>query len=199
MRDGAVRALHLVAALLGFALVLEGPDLLLVAALDVQLWLSVGIASGLLTLPLLPRWGVGFVPPWAMPTYGVETPLRRVVGYHLLCSVLAAWLWTAPTLRLIAWVHDRRGVETGVIGAVPADAVSVAGGLLLAGLLFFLPALALFVRVSTFRTAVDLHGDRAAELLRPGVVAIGSYLLAGVVVSLLLFVRSAPRTVLPLG
>ena len=127
------------------------------------------------------------------------TPLRRVVGYHLLCSVLAAWLWTAPTLRLIAWVHDRRGVETGVIGAVPADAVSVAGGLLLAGLLFFLPALALFVRVSTFRTAVDLHGDRAAELLRPGVVAIGSYLLAGVVVSLLLFVRSAPRTVLPLG
>jgi len=199
MRDGAVRALHLVAVFLGFALVLEGPDLLLVAALDVRLWLPVGIASGLLTLPLLPRWGVGFVPPWTMPTYGVETPLRRVVGYHLTCSVLAAWLWTAPTLRLVAWVHERRGIDPGVGGAVPVDAVSVAGGLLLAGVLFFLPALALFVRVSTFRTAVDLHGDRAAELFRPGAVAIGSYLLAGVVVSLLLFVRSTPRAIPPLG
>lgn len=195
MRDGAVRTLHLVAVFLGFALVLEGPDLLLVAALDVRLWLPVGIASGVLTLPLLPRWGVGFVPPWTMPTYGVETPLRRVVVYHLSCSVLAAWLWTAPTLRLVTWVHERRGVDPGVGGAVPADAVSVAGGLLLAGVLFFLPALALFVRVSTFRTAVDLHGDRATELFRPGVVAIGSYLLAGIVVSLLLFGRSTPRTI----
>jgi hypothetical protein len=187
MRRWTVRALHAAAVLVSFALVLEGPDLLLFSVRDARLWLPVGVASGLLTLPLLWRVGVGFTPPWTWPYYSVGTPRRRVVAYHLTCSVLAAWLWTAPTLRVVAWVHERRGAAV-VPGTAPGDVVSVAVGLVLAALLFFLPALVLFVRLSAFRTSVDLHEARAGDLLRPASLAVGSYLLTATVVSLALVV-----------
>jgi hypothetical protein len=188
MREGAVRALHLCAVALSFALVLEGPDLLLLAVRDVRLWLPVGLASGLLTLPLLWRRGVGLVPPWTMPVYAGAVSLRRLGAYHLTCSVVVAWLWTYPTLRLVAWVHESRGLSGGATvpagtGTVPADIVSLVGGLLLSELLFFLPTLVVFARLSAFRTDVDLHAVRARDLFRPGVVGIGGYLLAGLVVS----------------
>lgn len=196
MREGAVRALHLCAVALSFALVLEGPDLLLLAVRDVRLWLPVGFASGLLTLPLLRRPGVGLVPPWTMPVYASGTSLGRLVVYHLTCCVVVAWLWTVPTLRAVAWVHESRELDHDVgtivaeAGAVPADVVSVAGGLLLAELLFFLPALVVFARLSAFRTGIDLHAVRARELFRPIAVGIGSYLLAGFAVSLALLVST---------
>jgi hypothetical protein len=195
MRDGAVRALHACAVVLSFALVLEGPDLLLLAVRDARLWLPVGLASGLLTLPLLRRPGVGLVPPWTMPVYAGRVSLPRVGVYHLTCCVVVAWLWTVPTLRAVAWVHASRGLDHDVgavaaAGAVPADVVSVAGGLLLAGLLLFPPAVVVFARLSAFRTGVDLDGVGVRELLRPAAVGVGSYLLAGVVVSLTLFVST---------
>jgi hypothetical protein len=185
MRGWVVRGLHGAAVVLLFGLVLEGPDLLLLAVRDVRRWLPIGLATGLLTLPLLPCRGLGFAPPWTMPAYVPGTSLRRAGVYHLVCSVAAAWLWTYPTLVLVAWVHERRGFAVETVGAVPADAVSVAGGLVLSGLLFFPPALVVFVRLSTFRTDVDLHAARAVELFRPGVVAVGSPLLVGVVVGVL--------------
>jgi hypothetical protein len=181
MRRWTVRALHASAVLVSFALVLEGPDLLLLGVRDVRLWLPVGLASGLLTLPLLWWTGVGFAPPWTWPYYSAGTPRRRVAGYHLVCCVLAAWLWTAPTLRLVAWVHGRRGAV--VPGTGLGDVGSVAVGLVLAALSFLLPTLLLFVRLSAFRTPVDLHEARAGDVLRPVVLGIGSALLVGVVVA----------------
>jgi hypothetical protein len=191
MRRAVVRGLHVASVVLSFLLVLEGPDLLLLAVRDVDLWLPVGVASALLTLPVLRRWGVGLVPPWSMPAYAPGASLRRAGGYHLLCGVLVAWLWTYPTLRAVAWIHDRRGLAA-TVGTLPTDAVSVAGGLLLAELLFFLPALVVVVRLSAFRTDVDLHEARAGEVFRPAVAALGSYLLTGFVVSVLSFLATAP-------
>jgi hypothetical protein len=195
MRDGTVLGLHVVSVALLFALILEGPDLLLLAVRDVRYWLPVGVASGLLTLPLLRRPGVGFVPPWTMPAFSGTVSRRRVGVYHLVCSVLAAWLWTYPTLRIVAWLRDR-GLESGVkvgIDAVPLDPVPVAGGVVLAELLFFLPALVAFVRVTPFRTDVDLHAARASDLLRPAVAGIGSYLLVrSIVGTLVLLARGVP-------
>lgn len=183
MRRWTVRTLHASAVLLSFVLVLEGPDLLLLAVLDARRWLPVGLVSGLLTLPLLWTVGVGFAPPWTLPYYDADTPRRRVVGYHLTCCILAAWLWTVPTLHAVAWVHAYRGFA-GTTG-VPTDPVSVAAGLALAGLLFFAPTLVLFVRLSAFWTAVDLYETRARDLLRPGVVAVGVPLGVALVVCLL--------------
>jgi hypothetical protein len=189
MRRRTVQALHVSSVLVSFLLILEGPDLLLLAVRDARLWLPVGLASGLLTLPLLWWTGVGFAPPWTWPYYSAGTPRQRVVAYHLTCSVLAAWLWTAPTLRVVAWVHERRGAAV-VPGTPPGDVVSVAVGLVLAALLFFLPALVLFVRFSAFRTPVDLHEARAGDVLRPVVLGIGSALLAGVVVAFVAALRA---------
>jgi hypothetical protein len=189
MRDGTVLGLRVTAVVLSFALVLEGPDFLLLAVRDVRLWLPIGVGSGLLTLPLLWWRGVGLVPPWTLPVYDTDTARWRVGVYHLVCSVLLAWLWTYPTLRVVAWVHRWRGLGVAT-GAVPADTVSVAAGLVLSALLFLLPALVVFVRLSTFGTTVDLRTARAADLLRPGLVGIGSYLLVGVVVSLASFLAT---------
>lgn len=182
MWRGIALGLRVSSVLVGFALVLEGPDLLLFAVLDVRRWFPLGFVTGLLTLPLLWWQGVGFVPPWTMPRYA-STPLRRVAVYHLTCSVLAAWLWTYPTLRVVAWVSGRRG-DSVHVGTVPADVVTLAGGLFLAALLFFCPAVVLFVRLSEFRTSVDLDTARVRDLLRPAVLAVGGWLLVGVVVTL---------------
>jgi hypothetical protein len=192
MRRWTVRALHASAVLVSFALVLEGPDLLLLGVRDVRLWLPVGLASGLLTLPLLWWAGVGFTPPWTWPYYSADTPHRRVVGYHLTCCVLGAWLWTVPALRVVAWVHERRGGAVAP-GTVPDDVGSVAVGLVLAALSFCLPALVLVVRLSAFRTSVDLHEARASDLLRPASLAVGSYLLTATVVTLATVVVTAAR------
>ncbi len=187
MRRWTVRALHASAVLVSFLLVLEGPDLLLLSVRDARLWLPVGLATGLLTLPLLWLTGVGFAPPWTLPSFSAETPLRRVAVYHLACCVLGTWLWTAPTRHLVVRVHGRRGGGVDP-GTVPADIVSVAAGLVLAALLFLPPALVLFVRLSAFRTPVDLHDAPASDLLRPALLGVGSYLLAGVVVTVMLLV-----------
>ncbi|WP_152041432.1 hypothetical protein [Salinigranum salinum] len=189
MRRGTILGLRVTAVVLSFALVLEGPDFLLLAVRDVRLWLPIGVVSGILTLPLLWWQGVGLVPPWTMPVYDTDTARWRVGVYHLVCSVLVAWLWTYPTLRVVAWVHRWRGLDAAA-GTVPADAVSVAAGLVLSALVFLLPALVIFIRLSTFRTTVDLRTARVADLLRPGVVGIGSYLLVGVVVSLASFLAT---------
>ncbi|AUV81525.1 hypothetical protein C2R22_07540 [Salinigranum rubrum] len=187
MRRWTVRVLHASAVLVSFLLVLEGPDLLLLSVRDARVWLLVGLTSGLLTLPVLWSTGIGFAPPWTLPSFSAETPLRRVVVYHLTCCVLGAWLWTAPTRRVVAWTHGRRGAGVAP-GTVPTDVVSVAAGLVLAGLLFLLPASVLFVRLSAFRTPVDLRGARARDLLRPALLAVGSYLLAGIVATVVLLV-----------
>jgi hypothetical protein len=187
MRRWTVRALHASAVLVSFLLVLEGPDLLLLSVRDARVWLPVGLTSGLLTLPLLWSTGVGFAPPWTLPYFSAETPLRRVVAYHLTCCVLGAWLWTAPTRRVVTWTHGRRGASADP-GTLPVDVVSVAAGVVLAALLFLPPALVLFVRLSAFRTPADLRDARALALLRPALLAVGSYLLAGVVVTVALLV-----------
>lgn len=184
MRRRTVRALHVTAVLVSFLLVLEGPDLLLLGVRDARYWFPIGLVSGVLTLPLLWVVGIGFVPPWTMPAYREGRVRPRVAGYHLVCTTLATWLWTFPTVSLVAWVHERRGLAVAR-GAVVTDPLSVAGGLVLAELLFLLPAVVLFVRLSSFRTAIDLSEARASDLFRTALVAVGSYLLAGYAVTLL--------------
>jgi hypothetical protein len=180
MRRWTLRGLHASAVLLGFLLVLEGPDLLLLGVRDARFWGPVGIVSGLLTLPLLWVVGVGFAPPWTLPVYRDGKMRLRVAGYHLVCTTLAAWLWTAPTLRAVAWVHERRGfAATGSL----EDVVSVAAGLLLAELLFLFPTVVLFVRLSAFQTDVDLSAARTVKLLRTALLAVGLPLVVGFVVT----------------
>lgn len=173
------------AVVLLFALVLEGPDLLLVAVLDVWRWLPIGLATGVATVPLIRLTGAGFAPPWTLPAYADDASRSLASLWHLLCTVVGAWLWTQPTLAVVAWVHRTRGFEPVPVGSVPPDVVSVAAGLILAGLLLFAPALVVFVRLSTFRTAVDLEATPSADILRPAVVGVGGTVAVGVVVSLL--------------
>lgn len=189
MRRWTLRGLRASAVLLGFLLVLEGPDLLLLGVREARYWLPVGVVSGLLTLPLLWVAGVGFAPPWSLPIYRNGELRLRVVGYHLVCTTLAAWLWTAPTRRLVVWVHGQRGVAAA--GSLEA-LVSVAVGLLLAELLFLFPALVLFVRLSEFQTAVDLTSARAVDLLRTALLAVGGPLVVGFAVTMGGVVLTAP-------
>lgn len=195
MRDLTVRILHAAAVVTSFALVLEGPDLLLIALEDARVWVPVGVLSGVVTLPVVSRWGVGLVPPWAMPAYGAETPRWRVGLYHLVCCLVAAWLWTAPTLSAIAWVGSLRGAAPGSVGGGPPDVLTVAGGLAVAELAFFVPALVVFVRLASFRTAVDLYTTRASDVVRPSAAGIGSALVAAFAVSLLAHVAATAGVV----
>ena len=178
----AIRGLSVV---LLFAAVLEGPDLLLLAVLDARYWVPVGLLTGLLSLPLLRLTGAGFAPPWTLPACAVDASRSRASLYHLLCTFVGAWLWTYPTFVVVAWVHRARGSDPVAVGTVPPDLVSVALGLVLAGLLFFLPVLVVFVRVTTFQTTVDFRTTPPAELLRPAVAGVGGTIAVGVVVSLL--------------
>lgn len=184
MRRGTAVVLRVAAALVGFAAVLEGPDLLLVALLDAHLWLPVGLAGGLLSLPLLVRYGTALAPPWTLPAIVDGASVRRAAGYHLLCSVVAAWLWTAPTLRLVDWVAGRPTSLTTSVETLPTDPVAAGIGLCLAAIAFFLPAAVLFVRLSTFRTELTLRATPLSTFLRPAVVALGGYLTGTVSVSL---------------
>jgi hypothetical protein len=164
-----------------FALVLEGPDLLLLGVLDARLWLPVGLATGLVTSPVLWLCGVGFAPPWTLPVYRDGERRLRAVGYHLTCCVVGAWLWTDPTRRAVAWVRDQRGLAAA---GAPPDVGSVAAGLVLAELCFLVPAVVLFVRLSDFRTGVDFDDARTSELLRTALLGVGGALVAGFVVTL---------------
>lgn len=189
MRPWTLRGLRASAVLLGFLLVLEGPDLLLLGVRDARSWGPVGIVSGLLTLPLLWLFGVGFAPPWTLPRYRDGQMRLRVAGYHLVCTTLAAWLWTAPTRRVVAWVHEQQGAAaTGS----PENLVAVAVGLVLAELLFLFPAVVLFVRLSEFQTAVDLASARTTDLLRTALLAVGCPLVVGFVVTMGVVVLTTP-------
>lgn len=188
MRTVTVAGVRVAAVALLFWLFIQGPDYLLATVLDVELWGAIGLGTGLLTLPLLWRVGVGFLPPWTTPALvgdDRDLSLPRVSLYHLCGTVLGAWLWTQPTRRAVAWVHDLRGLPPASGGAVPLDPVSVAVGLLVAELLLFVAALVAFVRTATFGTVVDLTTVDARVLLGPGVAGIGATLLVGFVVTLL--------------
>ena len=188
MRRVTALLFRVTAVLVGFALVLEGPDLLLIALLDAHLWFPVGLSGGLLSLPLLVRYGTALAPPWTLPAVVDGASVRRAAGYHLLCSVVAAWLWTAPTLRLVDWVAGRPSSLTTSVETLPADPVSAGVGLSLAAFAFFLPAAVLFVRLSTFRTELTLRTTPLSTFLRPAVVALGGYLVGTGFVSFCLVV-----------
>jgi hypothetical protein len=185
LRRVLVLGLRGLSVVLLFALVLEGPDLLLVAVLDASLWVPVGLLTGLLSLPLLRLTGAGFAPPWTLPAYVADASRSRATLSHLVCTLVGAWLWTHPTVVVVAWVHRARGSDPVAVGTVPPDVVSVALGLVLAGLLLFAPLLVVFIRVTTFRTAVDLRTTPVGELLRPALAGVGGTIAVGVVVSLL--------------
>jgi hypothetical protein len=185
MRRATVLGVRGLSVVLLFAAVLEGPDLLLLAVLDVRYWLPVGLLTGLLTLPLLRLTGAGFAPPWTLPACADTASFVRASASHLVCTLVGAWLWTYPTFVVVAWAHRTRGSDPVAVGTVPSDLVSVALGLVLAGLLFLTPLLVAFVRVTTFRTTVDFRTTPATELLRPAVVGVGGTVAVGVVVSLL--------------
>ena len=185
MRRAVVSVLRGLSVVLLFALVLEGPDLLLLAVLDAPYWVPVGLLTGLLTLPLLRLTGTGFAPPWTLPAYAADASRSRASVYHLVCTLLGAWLWTHPTLVVVAWVSRARGHDSVAVGTLPPDLVSVALGIVLAGLLLFAPLLVVFVRLTTFQTTVDLRATPSVELLHPAVVGAGGTVAVGIVVSLL--------------
>jgi hypothetical protein len=197
MRRSVVLGIRVVAVVLLFPLAVEGPDLLLLAVLDAGRWLPVGLGTGVVTLPLLWTAGVGFAPPWTLPAYRSDASLPRVGCYHLVCCVVTAWLWTAPTLAVVTRVHRIRG-GTVAAGTVPADVVSVTLGHLAAALLLFLPAVVVFVRLSTFQTGVDLRTVSATDAFRPALVGVGGTLAASVAVGVLATVVSRSVT-LPFG
>jgi LEA14-like dessication related protein len=184
-RRAVVLAIRGLSVVLLFAAVLEGPDLLLLAVLDARYWAPIGLLTGLLSLPLLRLTGAGFAPPWTLPACAVDASPARAGLYHLLCTLVGAWLWTYPTLAVVAWVHRARGHDPIAVGTVPPDSVSVALGVVLAGLLFLLPLLVAFVRVTTFRTTVDFRTTSPAALLRPALAGVGGTVAVGVVVSFL--------------
>ena len=184
-RRAVVLAIRGLSVVLLFAAVLEGPDLLLLAVLDARYWVPVGLLTGLSSLPLLRLTGAGFAPPWTLPACALDASRWRAGLYHLLCTLVGAWLWTYPTLAVVAWVHRVRGYDPVAVGTVPSNLGSVALGLVLAGLLFFFLVLVAFVRVTTFRTTVDFRTTAPAELLRPAVMGVGGTVGVGVVVSLL--------------
>lgn len=174
-----------VAVVLLLVLIVEGPDLLLLAVLDARRWFPVGLVTGVVTLPLLPLAGVGFAPPWTLPAYVDDVSLPRTGLYHLVCCVFAAWLWTAPTLAIVGWVRETRVLAGTATGPIPPAFVAVAVGLFLSVLLLFSLALVAFVRVTPFQTPVERRMLTDRHVLRPAVVAVGVPLLAGFVVTLL--------------